>query len=187
MTTPATTSQTVGPYFSIGLSYRNDPYLCSPETEGEHIQISGQVFDGAGTPVTDAQLELWQADTFGRFAGADTNNSGTASAGFRGFARAAVDQRGTFLFHTILPGCVPDASGTPQAPHIVVLLFMRGILKHLYTRIYFDNDPRNETDPVLHAIPAERRATLFARLDTSGQYTWNIHLQGDNETVFFDY
>jgi protocatechuate 3,4-dioxygenase alpha subunit len=187
MTTPATTSQTVGPYFSIGLSYRNSPHICSSETEGEHIQISGQIFDGAGVPVTDAQIELWQADSFGRFAGTDINNLGAASAGFRGFARIPTDQQGAFHFYTIIPGSVPAPSGTLQAPHIVVILSMRGILKHLYTRIYFDNDPSNDTDPVLLVVPEEQRATLIARAESPGKYIWNIHLQGNKETAFFEY
>jgi protocatechuate 3,4-dioxygenase alpha subunit len=187
MTTPATCSQTVGPYFSIGLEYRNNPRLCSPETPGEHLTVSGQVFDGAGIPVPDAQLELWQADAAGRFCGLAPQNENAPASAFIGFARVFVDEQGAFRFHTIRPGAVSEGDGSQQAPHIVVLLFMRGILKHLITRIYFEGDARNESDSLLLAVPQERRPTLVACPNQAGEYIWNIHLQGDLETVFFNY
>jgi protocatechuate 3,4-dioxygenase, alpha subunit len=189
MSVQATASQTVGPYFSIGLSYRNGVATCTNSIEGEHIEISGQVFDGEGVPVPDAQLELWQADAKGRFAGADPSERGPVSPGFQGFARVPTDPQGAFHFHTVRPGAVAGPSGMQQAPHIVVLLSMRGLLRHLFTRIYFANDPLNTSDPVLLAIPAERRPTLFAQ-PIEGQpqsYRWDIRLQGENETVFFMY
>jgi protocatechuate 3,4-dioxygenase alpha subunit len=192
MSVPATASQTVGPYFSIGLSYRNSATTCNQSSEGEHIEISGQVFDGEGVPVPDAQLELWQADAKGRFAGAgpsDPSERGPASHGFQGFARVPTDAQGAFHFHTIRPGAVAGPSGIHQAPHIVVLLSMRGLLRHLFTRIYFSNDPLNASDPILLAIPPERRPTLLAQ-PIEGQpqsCRWDIHLQGENETVFFMY
>jgi protocatechuate 3,4-dioxygenase alpha subunit len=192
MSVPATASQTVGPYFSIGLSYRNSIATCAEATEGEHIEISGQVFDGEGVPVPDAQLELWQADAKGRFAGldpSDPSEHGPASPGFQGFARVPTNEEGAFHLHTVRPGAVTGPSGTLQAPHIVVLLSMRGLLRHLFTRIYFSNEPLNTSDPVLLAIPPERRPTLFAQ-PIEGQpqsYRLDIRLQGENETVFFMY
>ncbi len=189
MSVPATASQTVGPYFSIGLSYRNGTATCDEATEGEHIEISGHVFDGEGVPVPDAQLELWQADSKGRFAGADSFEREPASPGFHGFARVPTDAQGAFRFRTVRPGAVASPSGTPQAPHIVVLLSMRGLLRHLFTRIYFASNPLNTSDPILLAIPPERRPTLFAQ-PIEGQpqsYRWDIRLQGENETVFFMY
>jgi protocatechuate 3,4-dioxygenase alpha subunit len=189
MSYPATASQTVGPYFRIGLSYLNSVALCAESTAGEHIFISGQVFDGAGVPVPDAQLELWQPDSEGRFAGLDPSEDGPPADGFVGFARVPTDEDGGFAFHTIRPGRTGMLDGRPQAPHIVLLLSMRGLLKHLYTRIYFAGDPRNDDDLVLLAIPAERRPTLFAQPSAQdlNHYRWNIQLQGSDETVFFQY
>jgi protocatechuate 3,4-dioxygenase alpha subunit len=189
MTNPATASQTVGPFFSIGLSYRNGNSLCAEDTEGAHIQISGQVLDGEGIPVPDAQLELWQADCKGRFVGIDPSFGEGASDGFQGFARVPTDEHGAFRFHSVYPGSVAGAAGTRQAPHIVVLLSMRGLLKHLFTRIYFAGDPFNLSDPILHAVPSERRQTLLAQSveNMPGHYKWDICLQGKDETVFFLY
>jgi len=189
MGVPATASQTVGPYFAIGLSYRNSNALCAEACAGEHLSVSGHVFDANGMIVPDAQLELWQADSEGRFAGVDRADKGTSSEGFEGFARVPTDERGEFSFDTVRPGIVPLPDGTPQAPHIVVLLSMRGILKHLFTRIYFAGDPRNESDPILLAVPADRRHLLCAQPDQGrpGNFSWNIHLQGENETPFFQY
>ena len=186
---PATASQTVGPYFRIGLSYLDSIALCTEETPGKHITVSGQIFDANGAPVPDAQVELWQADDQGRFAGYDPAESGSVSEGFTGFARVAVNERGAFKFHTVYPGSVATLDGETQAPHIVLMLSMRGILKQLYTRIYFAEDPRNTDDPVLSAVPAERRKTLIAELipAISNEYLWNIRLQGADETVFFQY
>ena len=189
MNHPATTSQTVGPYFRIGLSYLDSSALCSEATPGQHITVSGQIFDADGVPVPDAQLELWQADDQGRFAGYDPSESGIVSDGFTGFARIPVDDRGTFKFHTVYPGSVAAQDSKSQAPHVVLMLSMRGILKHLYTRIYFAGDPLNGDDPVLSAVPSERRKTLFAELmqGSSNEYLWNVRLQGADETVFFQY
>ncbi len=189
MRCPATASQTVGPYYRIGLSYLDNPALCSESAPGTHIEVSGQIFDANGAPVTDAQLELWQADDQGRFAGYDPTGNGIVSDGFHGFARVPVDDRGVFKFHTVYPGRVATLDGVEQAPHIVLMLSMRGLLKHLHTRIYFAGDPSNETDPILSAVPLERRKTLFADLlpGSSNEYIWNVRLQGADETVFFQY
>ena len=189
MSYPATASQTVGPYFTIGLAYLDSNALCTDAAPGKHIKVLGQVFDGEGVPVPDAQLELWQADDQGRFSGYDPRECGEVSKGFVGFARVPVDARGCFHFGTVLPGSVPAPDGSSQAPHIVVMLSMRGLLRHLYTRIYFAENPLNDTDPILHIVPAERRATLIAEAtpENPRQYLFNIRLQGESETVFFQY
>lgn len=189
MSYPATASQTVGPYFRIGLSYLDSPGLCTEAAAGTHITVTGQIFDANGAHVPDAQLELWQADDQGRFAGYDPAESGGVSDGFTGFARVPVDERGVFKFHTIYPGSVANLDGTAQAPHIVLILSMRGLLKHLYTRIYFAGDPLNGDDAVLSAVPEERRKTLLAELTagSTNEYLWNVKLQGADETVFFQY
>lgn len=188
MTLPATPSQTVGPYFRIGLEYRFSDVLCSEDTPGEHIVITGVVYDGQGVPVPDAQLELWQADAQGRYPGLASGGS-PATEGFTGFARVAVDDTGRFRVRTIRPGEVTAPDGSRQAPHISVILFMRGLLRHLHTRIYFANERANETDSVLREVPEERRETLLAKpiAEVPGEYLWNIYLQGENETVFFAY
>ena len=183
MSYPATASQTVGPYFKIGLEYLDSHALCTEASTGVHITVAGQVFDGDGVPVPDALLELWQADDLGRFAGHDE-----VSEGFGGFARVPVDEHGGFHFRTVYPGSVAGPDGTLQAPHIVVMLSMRGLLKHLYTRIYFAGDALNEGDPILTAVPVDRRGTLLAHeVEGSKQYRINIYLQGETETVFFEY
>jgi protocatechuate 3,4-dioxygenase, alpha subunit len=186
MTLVATTSQTVGPFFRIGLSH-----LCAACTyqegySGSAITISGQITDGKGLPVPDAQLEFWQADTGGNYP--DTTAVGTEPR-FLGFARVAVDEQGAFSLRTILPGAVVEADGSRQAPHIVVLVFLRGLLRHLITRIYFADQPSNHSDPVLQAVPEKRRETLIASADANapGSYQWDIRLQGERETVFLAY
>jgi protocatechuate 3,4-dioxygenase alpha subunit len=183
-----TPSQTVGPFFSIGLSYPNADDL-SQHPSAEQIEICGQVFDGAGDPIPDALLELWQADPQGRFSGFATDPSTQTDPGFHGFARIAVDERGAFRLHTVRPGPVSAPNQARQAPHIVVLIFMRGLLKHLISRIYLAGDPLNASDPVLLAVPQERRSTLIAQQqkESPNRYQWNLYMQGEHETVFFLY
>ncbi len=171
----ATASQTVGPYFHIGLDR-----LCVSDlagnAPGEKLVIRGRVLDGDGKPVNDALIELWQADPHGKF----------GQAGFAGFGRVATDDGGGFRFTTLKPGSVPGPDGAPQAPHIVAAVFMRGLLRHLVTRIYFQDEPANATDAVLRLVPAERLATLIAKKTEDGVLEWNVILQGRDETVFFD-
>lgn len=173
-----TPSQTVGPYFHIGLDWPDAHRLAGDSTPGTPIVLQGRLLDGDGAAVPDAMIEIWQADASGRY-GSD------AVSGFRGAGRAAVDANGRFAFETVKPGAVSDAHGT-QAPHVNVAVFARGLLVHLYTRIYFaDESAANAADPVLTCVPAARRETLLARREGDA-WVLDIHLQGTHETVFFD-
>jgi protocatechuate 3,4-dioxygenase alpha subunit len=191
-----TPSQTVGPFFKYGLTPNgqydwNDAFtgnLVTPDASGERIRIEGRVFDGEGQPVPDAILEIWQADAQGRFADPQDKRA-LPNAKFRGFGRSGTDANGTFVFDTVKPGSVPDPDGKPQAPHVLLAVFARGMLRHLYTRIYFADEAGNGSDPVLALVPADRRATLIAAREAgngNAVYRLDLHLQGDNETVFFD-
>jgi protocatechuate 3,4-dioxygenase, alpha subunit len=182
---PTTPSQTVGPYFAIGLPWDAGPLVVPPDTPGA-IQIAGIVYDGKGEPVPDSLIETWQADPDGRFA--DLHDQGRSSQlpGFRGFARCGTeDGDGRFQLVTVKPGRVPWPGGGEQAPHVDVSVFARGMLHRCVTRIYFADEPEaNAADPVLHSVPDERRATLLAE-PTDGGYAFDIRLQGPGETVFF--
>ena len=180
-----TPSQTVGPYFAIGLPWDLGPQVVAPDTPGA-IRLSGRVFDGAGTPIPDFLLEIWQADPHGRFADAYGYGGPSELAGFRGFGRYGVEQGdGTFEFVTVKPGPVPGPAAATQAPHVDVSVFARGMLNRCVTRIYFgDETQANAADPVLMRVPADRRDTLIAQ-GIDGGYALDIRIQGDGETVFF--
>ena len=190
-----TPSQTVGPFFKYGLTPNgqydwNDAFdnnLVTADATGDRIRIEGRVYDGDGQPVPDAMLEIWQADAQGRFADPQDRRA-LPNAKFRGFGRCGTDGSGDYAFDTIKPGPVPDPDGRAQAPHILLAVFGRGMLMHFYTRIYFDGETANAADPVLALVPAERRGTLMATRKTGAGnvYRFDIRLQGDNETVFFD-
>jgi protocatechuate 3,4-dioxygenase alpha subunit len=190
--TEITPSATVGPFFLFGLVPstvgRTDVItsnLVTPDASGERISVAGRVFDGDGAPVPDAVIEIWQADAAGRYAGA-TSASERPNAAFKGFGRAPTGPDGGFRFDTIKPGTVDGPDGKAQAPHIVVNVFARGVVKQLVTRIYFSDETANATDPILALVPADRRATLIAQRDGGrAAYHFDIHLQGENETVFF--
>ena len=188
MSLQATTSQTVGPYLHIGLTWLITENLVGPGVTGERVSIEGRVLDGEGKPVDDALVETWQANAHGKYAHPADRQAKPVEQGFRGFGRSATDAEGRFRFRTIKPGRVPGPGGKLQAPHIAVNVFMRGQLKQLVTRIYFPDDPANAADPVLALVPAERRATLIARklAGGTGALEWNVILQGAEETVFFD-
>jgi len=190
-----TPSQTVGPFFAYGLNptgrYEwNDAFtnnLVTPDATGERIRIEGRVFDGDGQAVPDCMLEIWQADAQGRFADPKDKRA-LPNSKFRGFGRCGTDANGAYAFDTIKPGSVPDPAGKPQAPHILVVIFARGMLLHNYTRIYLEGEAANASDPVMAQVPADRRKTLIATRESGAAavYRFDIHLQGDNETVFFD-
>jgi protocatechuate 3,4-dioxygenase alpha subunit len=180
-----TPSQTVGPYFAIGLPWPEGPNAVSPETPGA-IRISGCVLDGEGVAVPDALIETWQADPDGRFADLLGHGGPSELAGFRGFARCGYeDGDGSWEIVTVKPGPVPGHGGVAQAPHIDVSVFARGMLNRCVTRIYFgDEEELNAADPVLQSVPPDRRETLLARRVDDG-YRFDIRLQGPGETVFF--
>ena len=185
MSLGATPSQTVGPFFSIGLPWDDGPLVVPRDTPGA-ITISGTVYDGRGDPVTDSLIETWQPDPEGRFADLRGHGGGSRLTGFRGFARCGFeDGDGRFEIVTVKPGRVPWPGGGEQAPHLDVSVFARGMLNRCVTRIYFaDESDANAADPVLQSVPADRRTTLLARR-TNGGYAFDIRLQGENETVFF--
>jgi protocatechuate 3,4-dioxygenase alpha subunit len=182
-----TSSQTVGPYLHIGMTWLVTDDLVGPGVSGDRYVIEGRVIDADEAPVDDALVETWQANAFGRYDHPDDRRDLPLEPGFKGFGRVATDASGRFRFRTIKPGAVPAADGTMQAPHINVTVFMRGMLKQLRTRIYFPGERANAADPVLASVPANRRDTLIAQPVAAGRLQWNVVLQGEGETVFFDY
>jgi protocatechuate 3,4-dioxygenase, alpha subunit len=191
---PLIGSQTVGPFFSPAL-LREDArrnVLAQSETAGERIRIEGRVLDGDGVPVPDALVEIWQANAHGRYNHPADQSSAPLDPSFLGFGRSGTGDDGEYWFETIRPGPVPfdgERRQALQAPHICVTVFSRGLLNHLVTRLYFENEPANAGDPVLRCVPAERRATLLARREpgsTMAVYRFDIILQGANETAFFN-
>lgn len=186
-----TPSQTVGPFFHLGMARPEWADLTAAGPAGDRIAIEGQVRDGDGAPVPDAVVEIWQANAAGRYNHPDDRqHDKPLDPGFRGFGRVATDGEGRFRLTTVKPGPVPGRGNALQAPHINVAVFARGLLKHLYTRIYFADEPRNAGDPLLSSIDDEAvRQTLFARRAEPGNsavYRFDIVLQGENETAFLD-
>jgi protocatechuate 3,4-dioxygenase alpha subunit len=184
----ATSSQTVGPYFRIGLRWLNHDNLVGEGVSGERVTIQGRVFDGDGAPVRDSILEIWQANSHGKYDHPEDTQDKPLEPGFKGYGRVPVNDEGMFRFATIKPGPVPGPHGKDQAPHLVVSVFMRGVLRRMVTRIYFPDDPQNPSDFILNLVEPSRRATLIAKKTASGPgaLEWNVVLQGDDETVFFD-
>jgi protocatechuate 3,4-dioxygenase alpha subunit len=189
-----TPSQTVGPYLHVGLvpgvfGVREvfSSVVADAGIPGTHIRIQGTVYDGNGDILPDAMIEVWQADHQGRYAHPADGRPLTSNS-FRGFGRCATAKDGGFRFDTIKPGPVSGPGGTMQAPHINVGVFSRGILKRLFTRIYFPGEAANASDPILKLVPAGRRDTLMAKADPKNPalLRFDIRLQGANETVFFD-
>ena len=187
---PQTPSQTVGPYFAYGLTAVQYGYadlqiasgrMAEEGLPGTHIRITGRILDADGKPVPDALVELWQADSQGRVA----NGAPAGNARFTGFGRqgTGTDPEHRFVFETVKPGKM----GADDAPFILVVVFMRGLLTHLYTRLYFEDEATaNAADPVLLTVPADRRSTLIAKKTGPAEYRFDVHLQGAEETVFFD-
>ena len=181
-------SQTIGPFFHFALT--PDAALgriACPGARGERIRVRFRLLDGDGKPVTDAMVELWQADASGRYHHPADGEATDPDPAFCGFGRLPTDGDGVCVFETIRPGRVSDATGR-QASHINVSIFARGLLDRLCTRLYFAGDPALAEDPVLALVPEGRRHTLIARRDADDQGRWNldVRLQGEEETVFFD-
>jgi protocatechuate 3,4-dioxygenase, alpha subunit len=175
-----TPSQTLGPFSKHGLEWPGGEKLFPDSAPGRHIRVRGTITDYKGQPVSDAQVEFWQADAQGRF-GAKREGSSA------GWGRVPTDGAGRYAIQTVMPGRVAGPDGRLQAPHILVVLFARGLLRHVVTRIYFDGEASNKDDPVLASCGA-RAATLIAKRGgkDAGDYAWDVSLQGANETVFFD-
>ncbi len=186
-----TPSQTVGPFFHLGMARPEWGDLTADDPAGEKIAIEGRVIDGDGAPVPDALIELWQANAAGRYNHPDDKQTDKPlDPHFHGFGRVATDAEGCFRVVTIKPGPVPGRGNALQAPHINIALFARGLLKHLFTRIYFADEAANASDPLLISIEDEAaRRTLLARRAAAGNpalYRFDIVLQGKNETAFLD-
>lgn len=162
--------------------------LAAPGVSGERVSIEGHVLDGDGKPVPDAILEIWQANYYGKYAHPEDHQDKPLEPNFTGYGRIPTNDEGKFCISTIKPGRVPDPDGELQAPHIVVSVFARGLLRRLVTRIYFPDDPANDTDFALKLVEPSRRKTLIAKkhADGIGSLEWNVILQGAHETVFYD-
>lgn len=195
MSRGVTPSQTIGPFFHRALLHEGWNDLAARGAAGERVAIEGRVLDGDGAPVGDAMVEIWQANAAGRYDHPeDLQEKGRQERpldpNFHGFGRTATGPDGRFRLRTVKPGLVPGRGDAQQAPHINLSIFARGLLKRLVTRIYFPGEPLNEADPLLSALPADRRATLIARVADGGPGDRVLHfdivLQGDNETVFLD-
>lgn len=183
-----TPGQTVGPFFALGLDRPDWADLTRHNPAGERITIEGRVLDGDGAPVPDALIELWQANAAGRYDHKeDAQTEKTLDPKFHGYGRVATDAQGRFRVTTIKPGPVPGRGNALQAPHINVAFFARGLLRQLYTRIYFSDEGANATDPLLAGIDAPSiRQTLIARRGDGGVYRFDFILQGAGETAFLD-
>lgn len=181
-----TPSQTVGPFLHIGLEWDDGPYVIPAGTPGA-VWVRGTVYDGNGAPVPDAVVETWQADPAGRFDHPDDPRGAAAPSvtGFRGFGRCSTDAQGRWGVLTLKPGPLPSGDGRVEAPHLDVSVFARGLLDRVVTRLYFpDEADANDADPVLASVDPGRRSTLVATEGPDG-LTFDIHLQGEHETVFF--
>jgi protocatechuate 3,4-dioxygenase alpha subunit len=181
----STPSQTVGPYLAIVLPWSDGPDVVAGGRPGR-ITIKGRLTDGAGEAVPDGLIEVWQADPQGRFNHPDDPRGPATHDGFRGFGRCPTDADGRFHFHTVKPGPLPDGAGGTEAPHLDVSVFARGLLHRLVTRIYFpDEADANAADPVLTALTADQRALLTATAQDDATLRFDIRLQGEGETPFF--
>lgn len=182
-------SQTVGPYFHLGLTgSRAIGCMASPGAKGELVKLIFTVLDADGKPVNDAMIEIWQANAEGKYHHPEDTQDKAADPACPGFGRMGTDANGVCEFDTIKPGRVPGPGNTLQAPHLNISVFARGVLKRLPTRVYFAGDPANDHDSVLALIPGDRRNTLLAQRDHAHPATWrfDVHLSGEQETVFFD-
>ena len=186
-----TASQTVGPFLKIGLVREGQEFVV-PKSANGALKVQGRVYDGEGKPVPDAMIEIWQANVHGKYNHPEDLSDAELVKGFNGFGRSCTDEEGCFFFVTVKPGRVAGLGNTLQAPHIAINVFARGMLKQQVTRLYFSDEIHaNSEDPVLNSIDdAEVRDTLVASKvnDENGIpcYKFNIHLQGEKETAFFD-
>jgi protocatechuate 3,4-dioxygenase, alpha subunit len=182
MTHEPTPPQTVGPFFHGSMLREPRTRIVPDGVAGEQIRIEGRVLDGEGRPVTDALVEVWQADV----AAGDRAGVADGPGGSAGFGRSGTDREGRYVFETVRPGGVSAPDGSSEAPHLEVFVFARGLLDRLATRIYFEDDDPDAIDPFLREVPEERRSTLIAARDGEGRYRHDLVLQGASETVFLD-
>jgi protocatechuate 3,4-dioxygenase, alpha subunit len=178
--------QTLGPFFDFGLVIRDGGIVAQPGAQGRHVLIEGVVRDGEGAVVPDALVEVWQANAGGKYRHPADAQDRPLDPAFDGFGRVATDDSGHFSFKTVVPGRVHGPDGKPQAPHLAVGVLARGVLTRLVTRLYFEDEPSNAEDAILALVPAERRSTLLAKRVTPDRYRFDIRLQGEGETIFFD-
>ena len=185
-----TPSQTVGPFYAIGLTRQPMNVMATDTTHGERIRIEGQAFDGDGVAIPDVMVEIWQANAYVRYNHPEDKQEKPLDPTFTGWGRSGTDTNCFYNFETIKPGPVPGNGGSVQAPHINVVVFARGMLVHAFTRMYFSDEPANVNDPVLLSVKnkARRRLLIATRGERDGKavYRFDIRLQGGNETVFFD-
>ena len=184
-----TPSQTIGPFFAPALLRDVQNILTTDSTVGERVRIEGRVLDGAGNVVPDAMIEIWQANSHGKFNHPRDTRDLPLDPEFGGFGRVGTDDDGVYWFETIKPGPVPYEGDQLQAPHLSVTVHARGMLNHAQTRLYFEDEPANAGDPILALVPADRRSTLIARREEAHSkvtYRLDIVLQGRDETVFFN-
>jgi protocatechuate 3,4-dioxygenase alpha subunit len=186
MSRALTPSQTIGPFYfgTLANTYRAD--LAPQGVAGERLELAIALHDRDGAVVPDGLIEIWQANSHGRYNHPEDRRNLPLDAGFEGFGRASTDRAGIARFGTVRPGRVPWPQGGLQAAHVNVSVFARGVLNRLATRLYFDGDPALAEDPVLKLVEAARRPTLIAKRDGAGTWTLPIHLGGAHETVFFD-
>ena len=178
--------QTLGPFFDFGLVIRDGGIVAQPGAQGRHVVIEGVVRDGEGAVLPDALVEIWQANAAGKYRHPADDQDRPLDPAFDGFGRVATDDQGQFSFKTVVPGRVAGPNGKVQAPHLAVGVLARGLLTRLVTRLYFEDEPSNADDPILALVPAGRRSTLLAKRVGPDRYRFDIKLQGEGETVFFD-
>jgi len=184
-----TPSQTAGPYFHLGMTdTRSVRCIAGPDEKGERVWLTCRVLDGDGVAVDDAMIEIWQANANGEYNHPDFVLKNSMDPHWFGFGRMPTGEDGSCQFETIKPGRVPGAGDALKAPHLNIAIFARGLLKPLHTRMYFAGDPSNSEDLTLTLVPPPRRETLMAQPDIShlGHWHFDIHLQSEEETVFFD-
>jgi protocatechuate 3,4-dioxygenase alpha subunit len=188
-----TAIQPIGPFYHFALTPgwetgdRSAGVMAGPDARGERLRLTIRVLDRDGCPVTNAMIELWQADAGGKYNNPADTQEKTPDPAFRGFGRLATDDQGLCVFETVKPGRVPGLKSRFQAPHINVSVYAPGLLRRAVTRIYFAGDPANASDHILELVPEDRRPTLFAGAGAKpGDWCFDLHLTGPSETVFFD-
>jgi protocatechuate 3,4-dioxygenase alpha subunit len=189
MSSAPTATATIGPffpprYFDAGAS--DLTVLNGRRAKGEAIEIVGRVIEESGAPLENLVVEIWQADANGIYDHPADPRAGEADPGFFGWGRAATNRDGVYRFRTIRPGATRTLDGRPRAPHIEVLVNFSGLMRELRTTLFFEGEPANATDPVLLAVPGDRRDRLVARREPGGAYRFDLVLRGANETPFFE-